>query len=820
MNCGKAKTMKTRLIVLAAGISLAVADAALSQSTVQFSASTYTVAESAGFVLLTVQRTGDTTTAVSVDFATADGTATNGLKYTATNGTLNFAPGETNQTIAVPILNNGFVDGFTTFELSLSNPTNAVLATPTTATVFITDNDVGLQFQFASYSAANFNPVAEDGGVALIRVVRGDDGTLPVTVDIATTDLTATNGTDYTGIITNQQLSFAPQEHFKAVSFPILNDSLKEVLNEAFRATLSNPVNATLGSTKTTTVTIVDNDQGFAFESATFSVAEDAGVALIRVLRGTDDTNATTTVDYATTDLTAIHGSDYTGITNTLAFAPGEMVKLVPVAILNDGIREAAKNFRLTLSNPTGGAVLGSRTIITVSIRDNDPGVGFELNRYTNAWENAGGFTVTVLRGNDGDLGAFTVDYATSDLTAKAGVDYQTNSGVLAFQENETVKSLTIPILPDGALESTESLRVTLSNPTDGATLGTAATTVDILDGTGKGNYVAVSPPFETALTIRQDWGVNILTWAGGGQLQRADRSTGPWQTLLTATNPYTVQSPVPTTFYRVTRPRPVNLYVPSTYDGQTPTPLVIALHGFSGTGSGLEGYMRFQPLAEARRFLYCYPEGTIDAWGNHFWNGTDGGGDFGNTGVDDAGYLRRLIEEIAGRLAVDRKRIHLFGHSNGGRMVYRMACESADLIAGIVSLAGLPSLDLSQCAPTEPVNILHIHGTADETAAYAGTAVTSPSFPANMPASAGALQAVRNWAGLNSASNPITEAAPSLDLTLDVAGSDTVVTRYTNSPPGGAVELWTIVNGLHSPTLSTNFSPRVIDWLLAHPKQ
>ena len=106
---------------------------------------------------------------------------------------------------------------------------------------------------------------------------------------------------------------------------------------------------------------------------------------------------------------------------------------------------------------------------------------------------------------------------------------------------------------------------------------------------------------------------------------------------------------------------------------------------------------MKFRPLAEARGFLYCYPDGTIDRWGNRFWNATDACCDFGNTGVDDAGYLRGVIEEIARRFAVDRKRVYLIGHSNGGFMAYRMACQSADLIAGIASLAGTTFLEPSQ---------------------------------------------------------------------------------------------------------------------------
>ena len=92
------------------------------------------------------------------------------------------------------------------------------------------------------------------------------------------------------------------------------------------------------------------------------------------------------------------------------------------------------------------------------------------------------------------------------------------------------------------------------------------------------------------------------------------------------------------------------------------------------------------------------------------------------------------------------------------------------------------------------------------------------------MPAFPGALQTVQFWAGYNGARDPVTDPGPSMDLDLDVPGLDTVITRYTNYPPGGAVELWTINGGSHGPTLysgssSSEFAPRVIDWLLAHPK-
>ena len=215
------------------------------------------------------------------------------------------------------------------------------------------------------------------------------------------------------------------RERWKLISIPILNDGLKE-LTEFFRVTLSNPTNDTLGSTKTMTVTITDNDLGFQFESATYLVAEDAGAVLVNVTRG-DDTNSSASVDFATSDLAATNGLDYAGTTNTLAFAPGEKARLVSVPILNDGITEATKTFRVTLSNPAGG-ILGPRTTTTVSILDNDPGLGFESASYS-VWEGASKVNLVVLRGNDWNLGPITIDYATSDVTAKAGTDYQTCCG-------------------------------------------------------------------------------------------------------------------------------------------------------------------------------------------------------------------------------------------------------------------------------------------------------------------------------------------------------------------------------------------------------
>ena len=111
--------------------------------TLTFSTSYYTVKENAGAVTITVRLNAASSLPVSVDYATVtDGTATAGADYTATSGTLAFAPGETSKTFSVTINDDLLKESSETVKLTLSNPANAGLGTPSNATITITDNDV------------------------------------------------------------------------------------------------------------------------------------------------------------------------------------------------------------------------------------------------------------------------------------------------------------------------------------------------------------------------------------------------------------------------------------------------------------------------------------------------------------------------------------------------------------------------------------------------------------------------------------------------------------------------------------------------------
>lgn len=281
--------------------------------------------------------------------------------------------------------------------------------------------------------------------------------------------------------------------------------------------------------------------------------------------------------------------------------------------------------------------------------------------------------------------------------------------------------------------------------------------------------------------------------------------------TDVVTTEAPTTDAPI-TTGPDLTAGRPYTVFTPSTYDGSTPMPLIILLHGFGATGAIQEAYFRLEPLAESKGFLYVHPDGTLNAINKQFWNATDACCGFGRGEVDDSAYLLSLIEQVQAKYNVDATRIYFVGHSNGGFMSYRMACDHADKVAAIVSLAGDTWLDPTKCAPTEPVNILQVQGTNDGTINYNGGSNLGFEYPS-------AQQSVATWAGYNGCGTTPADTGTTLDLEKDLPAAESTVSAFPSCPADGAVELWTIPGGSHIPGLSDQFSPAIIDWLFAHPK-
>lgn len=258
---------------------------------------------------------------------------------------------------------------------------------------------------------------------------------------------------------------------------------------------------------------------------------------------------------------------------------------------------------------------------------------------------------------------------------------------------------------------------------------------------------------------------------------------------------------------------RPVTVHVPPGYAAGTPMPLVVLLHGYGASGSIQDLYFGLTAVSDTRGFLYAHPDGLVDTDGKRYWNASDACCDFAGTKVDDSAYISSLITQIKARYSVDAKRVFLVGHSNGGFMSYRMACDHADQIAAVASLAGAMVSDVAKCAASSPVSVLQIHGTSDGTIAYEGGALVGRSYPS-------ARTTVTSWATINGCSATADTSAAPFDLDTKVAGSETSVTRYgTGCKPGGHAELWSMEGAPHIPSLSADFGTRVVDFLYAHPK-
>ena len=241
----------------------------------------------------------------------------------------------------------------------------------------------------------------------------------------------------------------------------------------------------------------------------------------------------------------------------------------------------------------------------------------------------------------------------------------------------------------------------------------------------------------------------------------------------------------------------------PFAADPSQELPMIIALHGYGSNVWEFSQYLGLIERINLDRFLLLMPNGTRDNDGNRFWNATDYCCDFEDLEVDDVQYLRSLIDEASDLVRVGS--IFAVGHSNGGFMSYRLACERLPGLTGIVSLAGTTFSDESRCADAAPVSMLQIHGDADDVILYDGD-----EYP-------GAPETVMRWARRLGCDFNNAETLDDIDVDVAIQGIDTRVVRYRQGcAEGVTIEHWRIVGGDHTPQFDSELiGERIVGWLL-----
>lgn len=337
----------------------------------QFDSPFYTVGEYQQYATIKVFRRGGMAGDVTVDYASAAGTATPNLDYTNVVGTLTFAEGEFQQEIAVSIVNDGLGEDPETVNLSLSNPSAGTIGVIPNATLMIVSDDSGLGFAATSFAVSE----GLAGGQAVITVYRNGATNETTTVDYATVaNGTARAGRDYTSVAGT--LTFEPGETVRTFGVPINDDDLIEA-TETFGVILSNATGSAVLQLASATVSIIDNDFSagtLMLQSASYLVAENGGSVTVTVLR-TNGVTGVVTVQYETVTGTA-STNDFVARSGVITFIEGQSVGTVTVTILDDNMVEGDESFALRLFNPTGGASLIGATEAGITIVDEEIGPG------------------------------------------------------------------------------------------------------------------------------------------------------------------------------------------------------------------------------------------------------------------------------------------------------------------------------------------------------------------------------------------------------------------------------------------------------------
>ncbi|MEZ6127577.1 MAG: Calx-beta domain-containing protein [Planctomycetaceae bacterium] len=407
---------------------------------------------------------------LSVDYSTADGTATAGSDYTGvSSGTLTFAGtvGET-QTVEITVTGDEVVERNETFLVNLTNlVTGGLNVTISDAQGLgtITNDDT------ATVSISDAQIVEGNGGTAMLTFTVTLDRAVDVglTVDYATFDGNATVAdSDYVAIPASTLTFTGIQGETRSVQVTVNGDTDIE-LDETFTVQLSNVVVAdsrsVLIGNAVGTGTIRDDDGIPVNLSVTQSAGTEFGSTVIGlVVTASQAVSGDQTVEVMVSG-TNITTGDYVLSSQTVTIADGQTSGTATFTIQNDDIVEGLETAMISIRNPSLGISLGTTTSGSVIIVSDDV-ISLGIEDVSLAEGDSGTSVLTFTISPDQAFeGTFTLDYATADGTATAGSDYVAASGTLTF-DGATAQTQTIQVTINGDedVEAGETLMVNLSN--------------------------------------------------------------------------------------------------------------------------------------------------------------------------------------------------------------------------------------------------------------------------------------------------------------------------------------------------------------------
>ncbi len=438
---------------------------------------------------------------VTVQYATADGTATAPSDYTAAAlTTLSFPPNTTTKTITVPVKGETTFEPNETFFVNLSNPVNGSVADAQgQGTITNDDSQPTISINDVTVTEGNSGFVN-----ALFTVTLSNASYQTITVQYSTADGTATAPDDYTAqsLIT---LTFSPGITLKKFPVPVKGDTIFEP-TEIFFANLSNNTNATLADGQGVgTITNNDNQPTLSISDATVTEGNSGTINAVFTVSLSNASAQTITVDYATAEDTATAPGDYTALPlTTLTFPPNTLTQTITVAVNGDTIYEPpSETFFVDLTNPVNVVLPDDQGLGTIIDNESQPTIS--INDVAVTEGDAGTISAVFTVGlSNASYQTITVKYATANGTATAPGDYTALPlATLTFSPGTLTQTITVQVIGDTNYEPpSETFFVNLSSPTNAT----------IADGQGLGTITNDDCPGVTLLTA---WG---SVGSGNGQ--------------------------------------------------------------------------------------------------------------------------------------------------------------------------------------------------------------------------------------------------------------------------------------------------------------
>ncbi|MBE9011872.1 VCBS repeat-containing protein, partial [Pseudanabaenaceae cyanobacterium LEGE 13415] len=403
---------------------------------------------------------------IVLNYSTKDGTATlaDNDYEGVTAGTIRFAPGTTSQTFTVNGRGDTKRERDETFSVELTTTTPELVTIPTTAIGVGTIQTDDSAFPILSVSPAT----VQEGGILVFTVSLSEVSDEVITVDVATSNGTATTGdSDYTAIAT-RTLTFNPNTLTQTIEVQTTADNKREP-DETITLTLSNPVNGTIAETATAIGTIENDDQRPTVSISSPSLSEDDPLAANYpfTIRLSNPTTETVTVRYRTVDDSALTSdNDYAATGGTVTFNPGEVEKTIAVRVNADRKFEPTERFIVRLEDSVNASISPSATDAFGVLTNDDAEPELTIRSVSRSEGNSGKTPLQfVVSLNNPSSQEIQVNYATANDSAISGSDYDATSGTLIFAPGEEEKIITVNANGDTGFEPDESFFVRLSNP-------------------------------------------------------------------------------------------------------------------------------------------------------------------------------------------------------------------------------------------------------------------------------------------------------------------------------------------------------------------